>query len=165
MRLHLRRIRVVRMVRDDEAELVVEVADSQSVKRCPACGLRTARVHETRRRRVRDLPSLGRPTTLVVQVRRFECRCGHRFTPEHPELAGKITRSLVAAQRRAERCRVLMVDETSLRRGPARIGPRAKRTAPMQWVGGTPGGTRTHAPGFGGRYSIQLSYGGNLVSF
>ena len=47
---------------------------AQSVKRCPACGARTARVHETRRRRVRDLPSLGRPTTLVVQVRRFECR-------------------------------------------------------------------------------------------
>ena len=37
---------------------------------------------------------MGRPTTLVVQVRRFECRCGHRFTPEHPELAGKITRRL-----------------------------------------------------------------------
>jgi hypothetical protein len=91
---------------------------------------------------------------LVVQVRRFECPTGHRFTPEHPELAGRITRRLarslvsdvrrltirelarrhhlgwhlimgvvrgwavtVAAQRRAERCRVLMVDETSLRRG------------------------------------------------
>jgi transposase len=62
VRLHLRRIRVVDVVRDDEAELVVEVADSQSVKRCPSCGLRTARVHETRRQRVRDLPSLGRPT-------------------------------------------------------------------------------------------------------
>lgn len=92
VRLHLRRIRVVRVVRDDEAELVVEVADASSVKRCPRCGTRTAKVHETRRRRVRDLPSLGRPSTLVVQVRRFECLdCGHRFTPEHPELAGKIT--------------------------------------------------------------------------
>jgi transposase len=155
VRLHLRRLRVVDVVRDDEAELVVEVVDTQSVKRCPACGAATARVHETRRRRVRDLPCLGRPTTLVVQVRRFECRgCGHRFTPEHPELAGNITRRLartlvvdvrkltvrelarrhrlgwhqimgivrdwadtVGAHRRAERCRVLMVDETSLRRG------------------------------------------------
>ena len=41
VRLHLRRIRVVKVVRDDEAELVVEVADTQSVKRCPACGART----------------------------------------------------------------------------------------------------------------------------
>ena len=90
VRLHLRRIRVVKVLRDDEAELVVEVADSQSVKRCPSCGDRTAKVHEIRRRRVRDLPSLGRPTTLVVQVRRYQCQgCGHRFTPEHPELAGK----------------------------------------------------------------------------
>ncbi len=94
VRLHLRRIRVVDVVRDDEAELVVEVADSQSVKRCPDCRARTRKVHETRRRRVRDLPSLGRPTTLVVQVRRFERGCGRRFTPEHPELAGKITRRL-----------------------------------------------------------------------
>src|SRR5262245_26091603 len=154
VRLHLRRIRVVRVIRDDEAELAVEVADAQSVKRCPDCGVRTARVHEIRRRRVRDLPSLGRPTTLVVQVRRYQCCCGHRFTPEHPELVGKLTRRLarslvadvrkltirelarrhrlgwhlimgvvrawaetVAAQRRAERCRVLMVDETRLRRG------------------------------------------------
>jgi transposase len=155
VRLHLRRIRVVKVLRDDEAELVVEVADTQSVKRCPTCGARTATVHETRRRRVRDLPSLGRPTTLVVQVRRYQCgECDRRFTPAHPELAGKITRRLartlvsdvrkltirelarrhrlgwhlimgvvrawadtVGAQRRAERCRVLMVDETSLRRG------------------------------------------------
>jgi transposase len=155
VRLHLRRIRVVKVLRDDEAELVVEVVDAQSVKRCPSCGARTARVHETRSRRVRDLPSLGRPTTLVVQVRRYQCgECGRRFTPEHPELAGKITRRLartlvadvrkltirelarrhrlgwhlimgivrawadtVGAQRRAERCRVLLVDETSLRRG------------------------------------------------
>ena len=29
VRLHLRRIRVVGVVRDDEAELVVEVADAQ----------------------------------------------------------------------------------------------------------------------------------------
>jgi hypothetical protein len=46
VRLHLRRIRVVKVLRDDEAELVVEVADAQSVKRCPACGARTATVHE-----------------------------------------------------------------------------------------------------------------------
>jgi hypothetical protein len=38
---------------------------------------------------------LGRPTTLVVQVRRYQCaEYGRRFTPEHSELAGKITRRL-----------------------------------------------------------------------
>jgi transposase len=93
-RLHLRRLRVVKVVRD-EAELVVEVADAQSVKRGRSCGARTRKVHETRRRRVRDLPSLGRPTTLVVQVRRFDCQgCGRRFTPGHPKQAGKIARRL-----------------------------------------------------------------------
>jgi transposase len=76
----------------------VEVADAQSVKRCPACGARTATVHDTRSRRVRDLPSLGRPTTLMVVVRRYQCReCDRRVTPDHPELAGKISRRLALA--------------------------------------------------------------------
>jgi hypothetical protein len=47
VRLHLRRLRVVTVPRDDEAELVVEVVDTQSVKHCPDCGARTRKVHET----------------------------------------------------------------------------------------------------------------------
>lgn len=153
IRLHLRRMKVVRVVVDEIDELVIEVADTRSVVRCPACGFKTTKVHETRKVIVRDVP-LGRPTTLVWLQRRFECpNCGERHTEDHPEIEGKTTRRLarqivrdskyltirelsrrhglgwhlvmglvrswatmVATHRKAQRCRVVMVDETSLRR-------------------------------------------------
>lgn len=153
VRLHLRRMKVVRVVTDEIDELVIEVADTRSVVRCPACGHKTKKVHETRRVLIRDVP-LGRPTTLVWLQRRFECdNCGERHTEDHPEIEGKVTRrlarelvrdskyltirqlsrrhrlswhlvmglvrswsALVAEHRRAGRCRILLVDETSLRR-------------------------------------------------
>jgi transposase len=116
-------------------------------------------VHDTRRVKVHDLPTQGRPTTLLWLRRRMVCgNCGERHWEDHPELVvGRrthvtrrlarqlvrdvnvmsirevsrryglswhyimtITRSwsrLVAAQRRQRRCRVLLIDETSLRRG------------------------------------------------
>ena len=153
VRLHLRRIRVVRVVEDEIDRLVVEVADTRSVLRCPSCGFKTSKVHETRRVQIQDL-ALGRPTTLVWLQRRFECEnCGVRHTEDHPEFEGKVTRRLgrsivrdarhltirelsrrhglswhfvmglvrswadrVGRHRRQARCRVLLVDETSLRR-------------------------------------------------
>ena len=153
IRLHLKRMKVVQVVEDDIDKLVIEVADTRTVVRCPACGHKTTKVHETRKVEVRDIP-LGRPTTLIWLQRRFECpNCGERHTEDHPEIEGKLTRRLarqlvrdakyltirelsrrhglswhlimglvrawataVAAHRRSLPCRVLLVDETSLRR-------------------------------------------------
>ncbi len=153
IRLHLKRMKVVRVVEDEIDKLVVEVADTRTVVRCPACGLKASKVHETRKVVVRDIP-LGRPTTLIWLQRRFECpNCGERHTEDHPEIEGTLTRRLarelvrdakhltirelsrrhrlswhlimglvrdwassVGAHRRSLPCRVLLVDETSLRR-------------------------------------------------
>lgn len=153
IRLHLKRMKVVRVVEDEIDRLVIEVSDTRSVVRCPACGFKTSTVHETRRVVVQDVP-LGRPTTLIWLQRRFECaNCGARHTEDHPEIEGKLTRRLarqlvrdskfltirelsrrhrlswhlvmglvrnwatrVGEHRRENRCRVLLVDETSLRR-------------------------------------------------
>lgn len=71
VRLHLKRMRVTRVLVDEIDRLVVEVADSRSVVRCPFCGHKATRVHETRSVEVQDLP-MGRPTTLVWRQRRFE---------------------------------------------------------------------------------------------
>lgn len=155
VRLHLKRIRVVRVVSDEIDRLVVEVVDTRIVVRCPACGFGTRRVHETRRVNIADVAMFGRSTTLVWLQRRFECEnCGHRHTEDHPEFEGKVTRRFarqlvadsrhltirelsrrhrlswhfimglvrdwsgrVAVHRQSQRCRVLLVDETSLRRG------------------------------------------------
>jgi len=159
VRLHLRRIRVVAVVVDLIERLVVEIVDTRRVVRCPHCGFKTSRVHDSRRLRVRDLPTRGRRTDLEWVRRRFVCaECSERHWEEHPEIiVGRrthVTRrlarqlvadvqamsirevcrrhdlpwhyvmtltrdwaDLVAADRRRRRCRVLLVDETSLRRG------------------------------------------------
>jgi transposase len=154
VRLHLRLIRVLAVLVDAVDELVVAVASTRSWSRCPHCGFRCRRVHDTRLRKVRDLPVSGRPTTLVWHRRRFVCdACGERHLEDHDEIEGRLTRRLarqlvadakvmsiravarrrrlgwatvmalvadwaaiVAAHRRRRRCRVLLVDETSMRR-------------------------------------------------
>jgi transposase len=159
IRLHLRRIRVVAVLVDLIERLVVEITDVRRVVRCPHCGFKTSRVHDTRRFRVRDLTSNGRPTTLIWVRRRFSCgECAERHWEDHPELIiGRrtyVTRRLarqlvrdvnvmairevarrydlpwhfimgltrswsdrVAGDRRRRRCRILLIDDTSLRRG------------------------------------------------
>ena len=154
VRLKLKRIRVVEVVTDVTERLEVTVVDLRAVVSCPFCGLRTSKVHDTRRVRIKDLPVLGARTTLIWLRRRFTCdNCGGRHLEDHPAFEGKMTRRLaraivkdarqlsiteitrrygfawstimalvetwshgVAAHRRKQRCRVLLIDETSLRR-------------------------------------------------
>ncbi len=154
IRLHLRLIRVVGVLVDTTSELVVEVASTRGWSRCPCCGFTTRTVHDTRPRRIRDLPVSGRHTTLVWQRRRFTCaNCGERHLEQHPAFDGRITvrlaralvtdakvmpiravarrhqlgwhlimglvtiwADLVGEHRRRRRCRVLLIDETSMRR-------------------------------------------------
>jgi transposase len=87
IRLHLRRIRVLVVLVDLIERLVVEIADTRRVVRCPMCGFRTGQVHDRRRLKIHDLPTGGRATTLVWIRRRFVCgNCDERFCEEHPEI-------------------------------------------------------------------------------
>jgi transposase len=87
VRLHLRRTRVVAVLVDLIERLVVEIADTRRVVRSPYCGFRTTRVHDTRRLRVRDLPTRGQRTELEWLRRRFSCsECGDRHWETHPEI-------------------------------------------------------------------------------
>ncbi|CAN5441163.1 hypothetical protein BH24ACT7_BH24ACT7_23620 [soil metagenome] len=73
VRLHLRRLRVTRVLVDEIDRLEVEVADTRAVVLCPWCGHKASRVHETRWVVIRDVP-LGWPTTLVVAAAATICR-------------------------------------------------------------------------------------------
>ena len=55
VRLHLRQIRVLAVPVDTPGELVVEVESTVRRPRCAACGFCCRRVHDRRRRMVRDL--------------------------------------------------------------------------------------------------------------
>ena len=154
VRLHLPQVRVLGVVEDSPARLVVAVESALRRLRCPLCGFKCHRVHDRRDKRVRDLEVSGRRTTLVWSRRRMVCGgCGSRFLEHHGAFEGGLTARLaravvadarvmtlraaarrrgvgwhkvnalvrawaavVAERRRSERCRVLLVDETSIRR-------------------------------------------------
>ena len=154
VRLHLRLIRVLAVMVDTPSKLVVAVRSTRSWSRCPDCGFVCRAVHDSRRRKVRDLAVSGRSVTLVWHRRRFVCaNCGRRHLEVHDAFEGRMTRRMaravvtdakvmsiravagrhglswptvmalvttwaaaVAKHRRSKRCRVLLVDETSMRR-------------------------------------------------
>ena len=168
VRLHLRQVRVLAVVVDTPEELRVRVRvrvestvrvrvrveSTVSRPRCPHCGFKCHKVHDTREREVRDLEVSGRRTVLVWMRNRFSCgNCGERFLEEHFEFDGRLTRrlahrlvadaqvmtiravarrhgvswpvintlvrawsGLIAEHRRSRRCKVLLVDETSMRK-------------------------------------------------
>ena len=154
VRLHLYRIRVVNVLVDLPERLEVVVRDLRPVVRCPFCGFKTTKVHETRRVKVKDLARGRQRVTLIWLRRRFRCdNCGDRHTESHPAIEAKTTARLareivrdarhlsiteigrryglswhtvmtlvtewsarLKQRRRTRTCRVLLVDETSLRR-------------------------------------------------
>lgn len=154
VRLHLKRLEVVEVKTDLIELLEIVVRDTRRVVRCPFCGSKATKVHETRPVEIADLPFAGQKVVLIWMRRRFGCDdCGRRHTEDHPEFEGKMTRRLartivsdakrmtikevarryglswykvmamvsswssrVVAWRRRQRCRVLLIDEVSLRR-------------------------------------------------
>ena len=68
VRLHLRQVRVLAVVVDTAEELRVRVESTVRRPRCPHCGFKCHRVHDTREREVRDLEVSGRRTTLCVDA-------------------------------------------------------------------------------------------------
>ena len=154
VRLHLPQIRVLGVLEDTAARLVVSVESTLRRLRCPCCGFKCHRVHDRRAKKITDLEVSGRRATLVWSRRRMVCgNCGSRFLEDHCAFEGGLTARLaralvadakvmtlraaarrrgvgwhkinalvrawadiVAERRRSERCRVLLVDETSIRR-------------------------------------------------
>ena len=154
VRLHLPQVRVLGVVEDTPARLVVGVESTARRLRCPDCGFRCHRVHDRRDKKVRDLEVSGRPVTLVWSRRRMRCdNCDGRFLEDHHAFEGGLTARLarrlvadvkvmtvaaaarrhrlgwhtvmalvrcwsdqLAQHRRSRSCRVLLVDETSMRR-------------------------------------------------
>ena len=154
VRLHLPQIRVLGVLEDTAARLVVSVESTLRRLRCANCGFKCHRVHDRRDKKITDLEVSGRRATLVWSRRRMVCdNCGSRFLEDCAAFEGGLTARLaralvadakvmtlraaarrrgvgwhkinalvrawagiVAERRRSERCRVLLVDETSIRR-------------------------------------------------
>ncbi len=98
VRLHLPQIRVLGVLEDTAARLVVSVESTLRRLRCPHCGFKCHRVHDRRGKRFRDVEVSGRRTTLVWSRRRMVCgSCGGRFLEDHPAFEGGLTARLARA--------------------------------------------------------------------
>ena len=146
VRLHLSQIRVLEVLEDTPGVLVVKVESTVRRLRCPHCGFGCGGVHDRHDKQVRDLEVSGRRRfscgncgeRFMADHRAFEGRLIARLVRRlvadvkvmtvaaaarrhklswHVVMA--LVRSwseLVAEHRRNRRCRVLLVDETSMRR-------------------------------------------------
>ena len=150
VRLHLRGVRVTGVVVDTLTELVVEVMSTRRLSSCPFCGRSCRRVHDRRRREIRDLEHGGRPTVLLWIQRRFVCNhvgsgiwkpipssrvvsvLGAHWSTQVMPISAVSRRhrvgwhlvmgllcdwsGLIQTRRRRQKCRVLLIDETSIRK-------------------------------------------------
>jgi transposase len=67
--------------------LTLQVQLDQVAASCPACGVRSVRVHSHYQRSIGDVPCLGRQLVLLVRIRRFRCvnaACRKRTFAERP---------------------------------------------------------------------------------
>ena len=97
--------RIEQITPDGPAHLHIAARSFHRARRCPDCGRASRAVHSRYERRLADLPSLGRPVSVHLRVRRFYCRntdCTRRtFAERLPQLAKPFARRtcrLAAAQ-------------------------------------------------------------------
>ncbi len=69
----------------DACAISLTVASTSPSVACPACGLKTARLHSNYQRTISDLPWAGRSVRLSLRVRRLRCadpECSRRIFAE-----------------------------------------------------------------------------------
>src|SRR5947199_9287028 len=54
-------------------ELTLTLRTTSQTASCPSCGTASSRIQSRYTRTLRDLPSVGHPILLIMQVRRFFC--------------------------------------------------------------------------------------------
>jgi transposase len=62
---------------DDFVKVFIETKPSEHI--CPCCGFITKRIHDYRLQTIKDLPFQWKHTLLILNKRRYKCKCGKRF--------------------------------------------------------------------------------------
>ncbi|MDE0104412.1 MAG: transposase family protein [Bryobacterales bacterium] len=92
VRLHLPQIRVLGVLVDTPARLVVGVESTLGRLRCSGCGFKRRRVCDHRDNKVTGLEVSARPVTLVWKRRRMVCGdCDSRFLEDRHAFEGALT--------------------------------------------------------------------------
>ena len=61
----------------DEIYIYIETVAHEC--KCPCCGKKTAKIHDYRIQKIKDIPYTFKPVIIVLRKRRYACSCGKRF--------------------------------------------------------------------------------------
>jgi len=71
-------------------EIILTLRTTSPTASCPSCGTVSSRIQSRYTRKLRDLPTVGRPILLILHVRRFFCKrstCAQKiFVERLPDL-------------------------------------------------------------------------------
>jgi transposase len=94
----------------DDTEYVFELLSKSHTAICPCCGTESRRQHDYQDRRIRDLPILGKPVTLLIAQMKYYCGnndCDVNIFTERNELVSQYSQF-------TERCREYMLKVATL---------------------------------------------------
>ena len=67
----------------DVVEIYVEMPVKPHI--CPKCGAETTKIHDYRPQTIKDIPIYFKPTNLIYNKRRYECKCCNKsFYEDNP---------------------------------------------------------------------------------
>lgn len=86
---------------DTFVKIFIETKPKEHI--CPACGLKTKRIHDYRFQTIKDLPFQMKHCFLVLRKRRYVCSCGKRFLenytflPRYFQRTSRLTKFIASA--------------------------------------------------------------------
>lgn len=69
----------VKNIEKSENKLVITIRLQRKKHKCPCCGQYTDKIHDYRKQVIKDAPTFGTKTMLILEKRRYVCSCGKRF--------------------------------------------------------------------------------------
>lgn len=93
---------IIKKIEETKENLTIYIKMERKECCCPACGMKTDRIHDYREQAVHDLPAFGKKVKLQLQKRRYACSCGKSFFEPIPFIA--------RYQRETQRNTVSMID-------------------------------------------------------
>ena len=71
---------IVKNVWEEEKHRHIEIELPRRMHKCPCCGVKTDRIHDYRKQKVKDIGAFGKGVYLHLRKRRYVCeKCGKRF--------------------------------------------------------------------------------------
>lgn len=78
---------LVRKVENLNGEMHISIEMPRKEHPCPDCSIKTDKVHDYRKQKIKDIPTRHKNTFLILRKRRYKCPlCGKTFTEDVPFL-------------------------------------------------------------------------------